>query len=61
MVIFDEVEKTSTEELEVLKAMAIDKERELLGMRSKMDLSDFSTSQLKAELRRRKGERRNKR
>ena len=46
------------ERLEKFKQMVEDKERSLQETQSKMDLSDFSTTQLKAELRRRKKERR---
>lgn len=47
------------EELESLKKLIRDKESELREQEFKYpDLSDFSTTQLKAELRRRKRERR---
>lgn len=49
---------TETDEIEKIKQMVNDKESELREFQSKMSLSDFSTTQLKAELRRRKKERR---
>lgn len=51
-------EKEELEKIERLKKMIDDKESELRDLQSKMSLSDFSTTQLKAELRRRKNERR---
>ena len=45
-------------EMETLKNEIRNKESELRDMASKMSLSDFSTTQLKAELRRRKKEKR---
>ena len=50
-----------TDEFEKFKQMidaVNDKEAELRDLQSKMSLSDYSTTQLKAELRRRKKERR---
>ena len=47
-----------TDEFEKFKQMIDDKEAELRDLQSKMSLSDYSTTQLKAELRRRKKERR---
>lgn len=47
-----------TDEFEKIKQMIDDKESELRDLQSKMSLSDYSTTQLKAELRRRKKERR---
>lgn len=47
-----------SDEIEKIKQMINDKESELRDLQSKMSLSDFSTTQLKAELRRRKKERR---
>ena len=47
-----------TDEFEKFKQMIDDKESELRDLQSKMSLSDYSTTQLKAELRRRKKERR---
>lgn len=46
------------DEFEKIKQMIDDKESELRDLQSKMSLSDYSTTQLKAELRRRKKERR---
>lgn len=46
------------EKLEKFKQMVENKESELREQQSKMSLNDFSTTQLKAELRRRKKERR---
>ena len=51
-------EKEELEKIERFKKMIDDKESELRDLQSKMSLSDFSTTQLKAELRRRKNERR---
>lgn len=45
-------------EMAMLKAFAEDKEKALNEMVIEKPLSDFSTTQLKAELRRRKNERR---
>ena len=50
--------REENDELEKFKQMVLSKEEELRELQSKMDLSDFSTTQLKAELRRRKKERR---
>lgn len=47
-----------TDEFEKFKQMIDDKESKLRDLQSKMSLSDYSTTQLKAELRRRKKERR---
>lgn len=53
------IEKTyERDEFEKIKQMIDDKESELRDLQSKMSLSDYSTTQLKAELRRRKKERR---
>lgn len=46
------------DEFEKIKQIIDDKESELRDLQSKMSLSDYSTTQLKAELRRRKKERR---
>ena len=53
-----ETKTSSDEDLSYLRAMVVSKEAELMKEQSKMSLSDFSTTQLKAELRRRKRERR---
>lgn len=45
---------TDTDDLEKLKEFFVDKEQELQEMERAIDLSQFSTTQLKAELRRRK-------
>lgn len=45
---------TDTDDLKKLKEFFVDKEQELQEMERAIDLSQFSTTQLKAELRRRK-------
>ena len=47
----------SAKEIEMLKVFAEDKERELNEMVIERPLSEYSTTELKAELRRRKKER----
>lgn len=49
-----EVLPTETDDLKKLKEFFVDKEKELQEMERAVDLSQFSTTQLKAELRRRK-------
>lgn len=52
-----EIRDSTLAEMETLKNIIREKEVELLEVQAKMSLSEFSTTQLKAELRRRKKER----
>ena len=53
-----EIRDSTLAEMEMLKNIIHKKEAELLEVQGKMSLSEFSTTQLKAELRRRKKEKR---